>query len=714
MSEMQTLIGQVTRLIFSGKADSFRIFEVQPKGANKREIVIGEWQQARVGANIEAAGIWEKRKGKDEIQFKARSILEIVPTSADSILSWLEGGAVKGIGKVSAKKLVACFGAGLLEILDQHPERIVEAGIGKKQREKIIEGWKIASATRIIMQFLREVGIGPERSNAVWRQFKDHPAIAGQPAVLVARLRNNPYRLIRVRGIGFSLADQAAGKLGIRADADYRVDAGIEHTLQTRTEDGHVWTPEPTLLGLCKELLGVSQEKIVARIQVMQEAQQLATEPGAPNRFASVRLSRMEISLAAKIRAMSGPAPRKTMRFPAGFVPDPTQIEALNQISDRRLAILAGGPGMGKTTLLKTCAQSAVASGMTVALCAPTGRAAKRMNEATGMEAKTIHRLLEMKKGGLAERNRDHPIEADWIIVDEVSMLDMELAWKLFDAIPAHARVLLVGDPDQLPSVGPGQVLADLIACGKVTVARLSKIFRQQAGSGIPVMATQVIQGVVPNLDPDSADCPFVDAECIGEESEEGADATAVVVQRIVQESRELGARMQALAPMRNGPLGTLKLNQALREAFNPDAGQPHRGRFRLGDWVIQTRNNYDLDVYNGDLGTVVAIEEGEETALVVDFEDRVVRYEDNEDLRDLDHAYCLTIHKSQGGQFPGVALVATTAHFVMLKRNLLYTGMTRAEKHLLLVSTKRALQIACKKSGIEKRDTLLAQRIAG
>ena len=711
MPERLTLTGTVTRLIFTDKAGAFRILELQPKGANKREIVRGDWPQARVGAHIEADGAWEKRKGKDEIQFKARTIQEIVPTTAGSIQAWLEGGAVKGIGKVSAKKLVKTFGARVLDILDEQPERIGEAGIGRKQCEKIIEGWKIASATRVIMQFLREIGVGPERSNAVWKMFQDHPAIQGSPAVLVARLRRNPYRLMRVRGIGFALADQAAGKLGLRADSDYRVDAGIEHILIERKEDGHVWTREPLLLAKAKELLGVHPDKITARIQVMLETRFIAKTPWEPSQYALTRLARIEQSLAWKIRSLAGPAQRHPIRFSAGFTPDPTQVAALDQISDRRLAILAGGPGMGKTTLLKTCAQSAVAARLTVALCAPTGRAAKRMSEATGMEATTIHRLLGMKGGDGPQRNRNNPIEADWIIVDEVSMLDMELAWRLFDAIPDHARVLLVGDPDQLPSVGPGQVLADLIECGVITVARLTRIFRQQAGSGIPVMATDVIHGTLPELDPDSPDCPFVDANSI---EAEGDALTGRVVQRIVEESHKIGTRMQVLAPMRNGALGTIALNKALREAFNPDTGQPHRGWFREGDWVIQTRNNYDLDVYNGDLGTVVAIETGDERALVVDFEDRVVRYEDNVDIRDLDHAYCLTIHKSQGGQFPGVALVATTAHFVMLKRNLLYTGMTRAEKHLLLISSKRALQITCKTSGIEQRDTLLAAMVRG
>lgn len=702
----EILRGTVIRLVYSAKDSAFRILEVQVEGSQQRESVLGDWAGARVGASIEAHGFWQKRKGSGSLQFRAAYLQELLPQDPSGLEAWLGSGAVKGIGKATAKKLVQRFGKDVVRVLDHNIERLAECKINKKQQERIVEGWAAAQATRMIMQFLRGIGIGPERSHSVWRKFEKVPWVQGSPAVLVSRLRDNPYLLIWVDGIGFTMADQAAGKLGLKADSPFRVDAGIQQVLKDRGGDGHVWTPERKLYSLAKQLLGVSDTLITESLARQQEENLLVNilSPSAEPLWSIRWPAHVERELARQIERFQGPTMRISMLFPEGFRPDPTQESALLSISFSRLAILAGGPGMGKTTLIKACVLSAQKAKLRVTLCAPTGRAAKRMEEATGVPASTIHRLIEYR-GGTPKRNAQNPIQTDWLIVDEASMLDQEIAWRLLDAVPDNARVLFVGDPDQLPSVGQGSVLDDLIASESVTVARLTKIFRQGEGSGIPLLARAILQGQKTDL-AGLPDCAFQDVDAYANEE----DLTRAVVHRIMAECFEADAPVQVLSPMRNGPLGTKALNEALREAYNPDRKQPTWGRFRVGDYVIQTRNDYDRDIFNGDLGTVLRVEHGEDgPVMTVHFEGRgEVAFPRFDDARDLDFAWCLTVHKSQGGQFPAVALVATTAHYTMLKRNLLYTGITRAEKRLLLLSTPRALALARRESGIVERCTML------
>lgn len=700
---LETIQGTVTKLIFSEKSGPFRIFEIQPDNNRQRECVLGDWEQARVGARIEAHGFWQKRKGSNSLQFRAGFLQEILPEDPSGLKAWLGSGAVKGIGKATAEKLVKKFGKNLVHVLDHEIERLSEAGFSPKQIEKIRKGWANAQATRVIMQFLRTVGIGPERSNAVWRRFSEVSWVQGNPAILVSRLRDNPYLLMWVDGIGFTLADQAAGKLGLLADSPFRVDAGIQQVLRDHGSDGNVWCPQKDLVSGAKELLGVSEERILAQITTLIDGETLVRS--SDGRIALKWPARVEENLAQRIRALIGQAKRIPILFPEGFQPDATQKFALEKIASSRFAVLAGGPGMGKTTLIRSCVLSAQQAGLRVALCAPTGRAAKRMQEATGIEAKTIHRLIEQRRDRQCLRNAENPIAADWVIVDECSMLDQEIAYRLLDAVPKDARVLFVGDPDQLPSVEQGNVLGDIIASGAVPVARLIKIFRQGEGSGIPVLAKAVLEGKKADFRGLSG-CRWEDAD-----AHTGAEnVTRSVVAAILEFAEEVASPVQVLSPMRNGPLGTKALNEELRARLNPDNGQKSWGRFRVGDSVIQNRNNYDLEVFNGDLGVIRAIETGADGFRIhVEMDGRMVVYDDAKDVNDLDYAWCLTVHKSQGGQFPVVALVATTSHYVMLQRNLLYTGITRAEKHLLFVSSARALGLAIRQSGIVHRETRLA-----
>jgi len=699
--------GTVTKLIWTDRTSDFRIFEVA-LSARERKVVLGEWSRAKVGVRVEAFGQWKRRKGTDELQFHAGFLQEVIPEDASGLLAWLETGVVKGIGKPTARKLVDHFGAQLTEILDHCPERLTECGIPAKRCEKIRASWGEAQATRMIMQFLRKIGIGPERSNAVWKHFSKFRWVGNNPATLTSRLGDNPYMLTDVRGIGFVQADQAAGKMGVPADSDYRVDAGIRHVIVQITDDGHVWMPLGDLTQKALELLGVDRKQITDRIQSMVESETLVLRPSNGALLVSTKkLANIEGWLASEIARLNRPATPIPAALPTGFRPDPTQVAALEMVLRSGLAVLTGGPGMGKTTLIRACVLSAQKDGLSVTLCAPTGRAAKRMEEATGLPASTIHRALEWRYMDGPVRDNGNPLDTDWVIVDEVSMLDQEIAWRLLRAVRDGTRVLFVGDPDQLPSVGAGNVLGDILKSGIVPVARLTKIFRQGEGSGIPILAKAILEGRQASFHALSG-VEYLDLEDFPKES-----AFDRVIGTVSEFTRRTGIRVQVLSPMRGGPLGTITLNRALRELYNPDRGQDHSGFHRIGDLLIQTKNNYRLNVFNGDMGTVVGFErDGDDITMLVDFDGTVVRYEDKDDLAALEYAWALTIHKSQGGQFPAVCVVATTSHFVMLKRNLIYTGITRAEKHLFVLSGEKAFGLVRRKSGIEERCTLLTESI--
>ena len=713
MNAPETILitGTVTRLIYSDKGTDFRILEIQPKGAKAREVVTCEWAQARIGAEIEAYGQWRFRKNSQQLQFTAHALTEVVPTGALGLQRWLESG-VKGIGKSTAKKLIKQFGADVPDVLDHHPERLAEIGLSENQVNNILRGWKAASASRVILHFLREVGIGPERSSGIWRHFKEDPRFHNDPHLLVAVLRGNPYLLIEVRGVGFSIADQVGGAMGMLTNDTARIQAGILHILQERAErDGHVWATYPEMESAARELLGVSDDLIHEAVNTMLAAESplvsaLMTESSdiADSSIALAPMHYMEKGLAREIRRLAGrKMPSIDIVFPEDCLADEAQASALQTIGASPFCILTGGPGMGKTTLIRAVVDAAQRQHLKVILCAPTGRAAKRMEQATGVPAATIHRTIGLGPDLVAKHGLGCPLDAQWVIVDEASMMDELLAYRLFCAIPSTARLLLVGDPDQLPSVGAGAVLSDLLESQVVPIARLTRIFRQAAHSGIPVLAKTIIEGQKATFD-DASGAHFMDMDKISKEQH-----TEYVVSMTTKASKKLGYRVQVLSPMHSGPLGTVVLNQHLREAFNPDRGQNRAAWLREGDWVIQTRNNYDLEIFNGDLGTVISItEKDNEKTVMVDFEGREVCYKDSEDLRDLEWAYCLTVHKAQGGQFPAVALIATPSHFIMLKRNLLYTGVTRAEERLMFFTTERALQVARKNTGVTKRETML------
>ncbi|WP_312283478.1 ATP-dependent RecD-like DNA helicase [Candidatus Igneacidithiobacillus taiwanensis] len=707
----ETIIGTVQKLVYSAQDSDFRVLNILPDGKDETLRVIGRWAEARTGIRIEVSGGWEKRNKTGALQFHARSFVALVPDDTEELISWLGSGVIRGIGPPTARKIVEAFGEETVAVLDTQIERLQEIRIPQKKREQIAASWKQAAGSRIILQFLRSVGLGPERSTTVWRQFSAHPRVGNDPNRCVALLKEDPYLLSLVPGIGFLQADKAAGVLGLAADHPSRIRAGIYHALQQNENDGHVWIRQNALLPEARELLGVADDSIIEQLAAMEGDRLSARHHAEETVYAIRRTAEVEKKLAQEILRLTGPAPKIKMRFPEGFRPDPTQERALRQILGSRLGVLTGGPGMGKTTLIRACVLSAQEAGLDVSLCAPTGRAAKRMEEATGVPASTIHRLLGVGRGGDVKHDRNNPLESDWVIVDEVSMLDQQVALWLLQAIPDHARLLFVGDPDQLPSVGVGQVLGDLIESNVVPVARLTNIFRQGEGSGIPVLATDLLAGK--RIDMATGNYPSV--RFIDTKSLSGDALTQSVLEQILAQRDDLEWEIQVLTPMRQGPLGTVALNCALREAYNPPCGQAAYGRFRIGDRVIQTRNNYDLQVFNGDLGVVTGIvldEDGESNGLIIDIDGRQVLY-GSQATQDLEYSYCLTIHKAQGGQFPAVALIATTQHTPMLKRNLLYTGATRAEKHLLFITSQKALERSAQTTGIAQRKTRLSQDLA-
>jgi exodeoxyribonuclease V alpha subunit len=735
--------GRVTKLIYKATDSDFCIVEVEPTGEDERAIVKGAWMEPRIGAILDMHGVWKPRKGHlGEMEFAASAITEVVPKDSEGLYLWLRSGVIKGIGEVWARRLVDHFGMDLIRVMDEDPDRLAEVEVPPRVMEVMKAGWVAAAPQRVLMPFLRECGLGTEMSGTVWRHFKEE--VKGNAAALVETIRANPYLLAEVSGIGFKIADQAAGRLGTTANSPARVMAGIEHVLHQQGQEGHVWIERERLSANARRLLGgVSSAVIDECLAAAEEKGEAATLRKQTVRgrecWANATASQVEKDLAERIKAISGPAAPLEVIHPVGFTLDPSQITALEAIIATRLGVLTGGPGMGKTTLISQLLAGAAKANLSVQLCAPTGRAAKRMSEATGYSAATIHRMMIYKDeaGEPKWHDRNNPLPAQLIIVDEASMKDQYLAAKFFDAIGPDTRVVLVGDSNQLPSVGQGRVLEDIIESGIVPVGRLSKIHRQGAGSSIPVVARSILEGGIPKFN-GAADMPVLNLAklkerieakldkdgLIGKSRRDAFDAklTSLAVHYVAQESAKLEERMQVLAPMRKGPLGTMTLNAALREHFNPDEGQPQLkdGRFRVGDQVIHLQNNYQLGVFNGEMGLVTGITQSKEgdPVLHVEFDDeggaRTVDYVGSKNYQQLDLSYCLTFHKSQGGQFRGVALFADTSHYNMLTRNLVYTGLTRAEEHMLFATSTKALQMTIDKEKATPRRTALSELLSG
>ena len=667
---------------------------------------------------VQASGSWINDRTHG-VQFRASFLKATAPTTIEGIEKYLGSGMIRGIGPVYAKKLVRAFGDVVFEVIAQEPGRLREvSGIGPKRAERIVAGWAEQKIIREIMLFLHSNGVGTSRAVRIYKTY-------GADAVQL--ISENPYRLARdIRGIGFRTADQIAAKLGIEKTALICVRAGISFALADAMADGHCGLPYEDLLALARELLEVPTELVETALGLeLQDGTVIADDVESRPCIFLVALYRAERDIAANLKALKAgklPWPSIDAGKAIPWVEKRTklalaesQLEAVHTALASKMLVITGGPGVGKTTLVNSILKILLAKNVAIALCAPTGRAAKRLSESTGLEAKTIHRLLETDpRTGRFRRDEGNPLDCDLLVVDETSMVDVPLMRALLRALPDQAALLLVGDVDQLPSVGPGQVLSDIIASGAVPVVRLTEVFRQAAESRIIVNAHRINQGLMPDLTrAESSDFYFVDGadpeDCVRK-------LLAVVSERIPKRFGFNPIRdIQVLCPMNRGGLGARSLNIELQKVLN-EPGDIRIERFGWtycpGDKVMQVENNYDKDVYNGDLGIVSAIdiEEGE---LLADFDGRKVIYGFGE-LDELVLAYATTIHKSQGSEYPAVVIPLTTQHYPMLQRNLVYTGVTRGKCLVILVGQRKALAIAVKGAGTRRRWSKLREWLAG
>ncbi|MDB2384656.1 ATP-dependent RecD-like DNA helicase [Endozoicomonas sp.] len=711
------LEGAVERVTFHSEESGFFVIRVKCKGQRDLVTMTGSTPSITAGEYVETSGIWfnDVRHG---VQFKVQQIKTVTPTTIEGIEKYLGSGMVKGIGPHFAKRLVKAFGEQVFDIIEETPDRLMELeGIGKKRREKITSAWSEQKVVREIMVFLQSHGVGTARAVRIYKTYGDQA---------VAKVQENPYRLaLDIHGIGFKTADQLAMQLGIDRVSLIRAQAGVRHVLQEFSGEGHCAQYFQKLVDSSVKLLEIPEETIKDAIQVEVNEGRLTPETikEEPCLFLTP-LHRAELGVANHVnRLLKGESSWSAIDLDKA-IPwaekknaiqlSASQKEAVEQAVRKKFCIITGGPGVGKTTVVNSILKIIVAKRAHVTLCAPTGRAAKRLSESTGQEATTIHRLLEFDPSKFDfKKNAENPMETDLLVVDESSMVDIVLMNQLLRAVPDNAAVLLVGDVDQLPSVGPGAVLGDLMESGKVPVARLTEIFRQAATSQIITGAHAINRGQAPRQSRKGEDTDFY--YMTGQEPEElFAKLMSVVTKRLPEKfGFDPVKDIQVLAPMNRGGLGARSLNVALQEALNADA-HPKVTRFGWtfapGDKVIQTVNNYDKEVFNGDIGTVstIDVEEGE---LMIDFEDREVNYQVNE-LDEVSLAYATTIHKSQGSEYPCVVIPMAMQHFTLLERNLLYTGVTRGKQLVVLIGQPKAVGMAARNVKSARRLTNLPGRL--
>src|SRR3954462_1086388 len=715
----EALAGIVERVTFHNPENGFCVLRVKARGHRDLVTLVGHAAMIAAGEWITASGEWvnDRKHGQ---QFRARFLRSSAPSSIEGIQTYLASGMIRGIGPVYAKKMVRAFGEQVFDIIEATPERMREVdGIGPIRAQRISAAWAEQKIVREIMVFLHSHGVGTARAARIYKTY-------GTDAVRV--MTDNPYRLARdIRGIGFKTADAIARRLGIEKTAMIRIRAGISYALVEAMDDGHCGLPIEELARLTVELLEIPEELVLPALDLELTAGVVVADTmgGKPCVFLS-NLYRAEQAIVERLRRLlAGPVlwpvidADKALPWieqKTGLALAETQAAAIRLALTSKVLVITGGPGVGKTTIVNAILRILVAKGVSLLLCAPTGRAAKRMTEATGFEAKTIHRLLEIDpKTGDFKRGDDKPLDCDLLVVDETSMVDVMLMQALVRAIPDHAALLIVGHIDQLPSVGPGQVLADIIGSDAVPVVRLTEIFRQAAESRIITSAHRINRGAVPDLSKPEGDSDFYFVP---------ADDPETAVARIVdlvgtRIPRRFGLDpirdIQVLCPMNRGGVGARSLNLELQVALNPAGDQKIQRfgwTFAPGDKVMQIENDYEKEVYNGDIGYIDEVdpEAGELTA---SFDGRAVPYGFGQ-LDTRVPAYAATIHKSQGSEYPAVVIPVLTQHYVMLQRNLLYTGVTRGKRLVVLVGQQKAVAIAVRNVSGRGRWSKLDDWLAG
>lgn len=705
---MQKLRCVVERITYQNPENGYSVMRVKVKGYDELVTLVGNLLEVPAGSVLLCEGDWkvDKRYGS---QFVAQTWEEVMPATLYGIEKYLGSGLVKGIGPKFAQLIVNCFGLDTIEIIETDIKRLYEVpGIGQKRVEKIAESWEKQKDIKNVMLFLQGYGVSTAYAAKIYRQY-------GKESI--DTVKTNPYKLADdIWGIGFKTADTIASKMGYEKNDLRRLKSGVTYTLSHMAEEGNVYAEEDQLVKSAIELLDADEAPVRQAISEMLQSEDLIADAEAiympPFYYAEVgtanRLNKLldcvEGSLFNIIPDIS------VISKQTGVEYDEVQAEAIREAVSSKVMVLTGGPGTGKTTTTQGIIAALKAMGLRILLAAPTGRAAKRMSEATGMEAKTIHRLLEYNPKDGYKRNDDNPLEGDALIVDECSMIDLLLMNNLMKAIPAGMRLVLVGDIDQLPSVGAGNVLRDIIDSKRIPVIRLTRIFRQAQESRIVMSAHAINKGVFP----DTSNGKHTDFFFIQREEPEQAVETIVklVKERLPNAYKRPTSDIQVLTPMQRGVVGAANLNMALQTVLNPGQVSLNRSgySFRQGDRVMQLRNNYDKEVFNGDLGYIERVDM-EDRTLFVCFDGRTVEYDVSE-LDELTLAYATTIHKSQGSEYPIVVMPVLMTHYVMLQRNLIYTGITRAKKICVLVGTKKALSFAIRNLSVLKRNTKLKERL--
>ena len=705
MIKIRAVIEHIT---YQNSENGYSILKGKVKDHNDLVTLVGTMLEVPVGSVLLCEGDWkiDRKYGK---QFIVQSFEEVMPATVYGIEKYLGSGLVKGIGPKFAQLIVRQFGTDTIEVIETDIERLYEVpGIGKKRVEKIRESWEKQKDIKNVMLFLQGYGVSTAYAAKIYRCY-------GKESI--DKVNENPYRLADdIWGIGFKTADGIANKMGYEKNDLRRCKSGLTYTLSQLSDEGHVYAEQEQLLKSAMELLEADQDPIVQAMKEMVETEQLIMDGDViylpPFYYAEIGTANNLKGLMNCMGKKAAPIQpnMEAITLQTGIEYDEVQVAAIRQAVNSKVMVLTGGPGTGKTTTTQGIIAAMKTMGYSILLAAPTGRAAKRMSEATGMEAKTIHRLLEYNPADGYKRNDENPLEGDVLIVDECSMIDILLMNNLVKALPETMHLILVGDIDQLPSVGAGNVLRDIIDSERVPVVRLTRIFRQAQTSRIVMSAHAINEGKFPDIS-NGKDTDFFFIK------NDDADAVATAIVDLVKNRLPKGyhmplSKIQVLTPMQRGVVGSANLNLILQEALNPTKEGLSRGgyNFRKGDRVMQIRNNYDKEVFNGDLGYIESVNQ-EDRTLMVNFEERLVEYEVSE-LDELSLAYATTIHKAQGSEYPIVVMPVLMKHYVMLQRNLIYTGITRAKKVCVLIGSTKALAYAIHNLTVSNRNTKLKERL--
>lgn len=716
---MQQVYGYVERITFSNAENGYTIAKIKEPKKSELTCIVGNLPGLQPGETVRCEGEWKNHMIHGQ-QFEVKNYRIEAPADVEGIKKYLGSGLIAGIGPTYAERIVQTFGAQTLNVIDADPSKLHEVdGLGKKRVASIIASWAEQRSIRDVMIFLQANGVSPTYAQKIYKTYGNKS---------IAKVKENPYRLARdIFGIGFKMADAIAQKMGVTATAPERIDAGVEYVLSELSGDGHVCYPVAEFLPAAASILDVETSLVEERLQALHQAETIVLDKlvheGVEQFFVWSRmLYRCEMGISHEIRRLTDGVStlrsidvKKAVAWveeKLGIALAPNQKCAVETALTDKTHIITGGPGTGKSTI--TNAILAISSKLTrdICLAAPTGRAAKRMSEITGRKAQTIHSLLEFDfRAGGFKRNHDNPLPCDLIIVDEASMIDTMLMYSLLKAIPSHARVIFVGDINQLPSVGPGNVLKDFIASHAISVTTLTEIYRQAAGSQIITNAHRINNGEFPNTRTQS-DSDFFFIEAL-EPQEVQENILSLVAKRLPNKyGFDPISEIQVLSPMKKGLVGIEALNSLLQETLNTKPGKvlPAGRKLLVGDKVMQIRNNYQRNVFNGDIGRIKAIDQTGQQVTVT-YEERDVEYPFSQ-LDEIVLAYAVSIHKYQGSECPCVVIPVHTTHFKLLCRNLLYTGVTRGKKIVVLVGTKKALFIAVNNDDVKKRYTGLLHAI--